>query len=267
VRHLLGAGRDGEAATLAPRAAREAEAVAAFGLAAEMYAVALRDPGEARAELQAARATALDRAARYREAAGAWRELAGAGDAMLATLREARSLMAADLYEDGLDRLDAAMRAAGEAPLHRKRARRLLAGVSFLLGPRKRPASPPHQNSSIPELSKYRARASQDMELGKVIAFYDPLAGLALMMRARRGLLSAGGGEPLALCDYHLSHLAQYGRRWRGRAPLAERYRDAAEQAVRGAEVQSAELRGARRLYDGLDALRAGAHGRARWRR
>ena len=97
VRHLVAARRHEEAGAYAVLAARDAEQRTAFGLAAEMYRIALRAPGVDRVDLLRSQALALEEIGRPGEAAACWQELSRipGADHIEARFREAKAAAAA----------------------------------------------------------------------------------------------------------------------------------------------------------------------------
>jgi serine/threonine protein kinase len=283
VRHLLGAGREEDAARLAPEAAAQAERQQAYALAAELYEVGLRHPGDrgpagrpggegtTRPGLLRRRADALDRCARYSEAAQCWRELgesvgggpapcsqggdlSGGEERQDALLREASSRLAAADLAGGRRLLDETLRAGGERAVGRGGFGGLWAGVAFLAGPprgRVRPGSPAPGPSTL-------ARAERDVRLGQLVGYFDSLAGIRILRRARRGFVRSGAAEEAAWCDYVFAYFALFAARRRGDVPLARRYAAAAREHLAGREVSSCVVRAMPRFIDGVAAQRDG---------
>ncbi len=223
VRHLLAAGDEAEAATHAREAAARAEAQQAYGLAADMYGVALRHPSQDRLRLLRARATCLERGARYQEAAQTWRELRADStgeDALDAGIREATALLAADDVSGGHKRLQSALRAAGE-PVEGGLGD-LWAGLAFLRGPPRRERFTPQAPEEIPP--EARARAERDVRIGMMMGYFDPLSGIRFVRRARKRLVAMGDVEQVAWCDGIFAYFAHNGANNAGRVPLADRY-------------------------------------------
>ncbi len=109
VRHLAGAGKADAAARIARVAALSAERLGAYGLAADMYEVALSVPAEGRIALLQARARALERSGRVADAADTWETLADLDDDAVppeATIRAAEALLAAGELAQGARRLE-----------------------------------------------------------------------------------------------------------------------------------------------------------------
>lgn len=264
VRHLLGAGRAKDAARRARTAAARAEEQRAFGLAADMYEVALRHAGADRLALLKARANALGLATRYLEAAAAWRELSGllqGREAADAALREAHALLSANDITGGHERLNAALVAAGEPPLGRTGVSRLVSGVGFLVGP-------------MPLLRRYRgpgtepdpvagADAERDIRIGMLVGHFDPLTGLRLLQRAQTAFDRAGVWEQAAFCDYLFSFFALFGTPRAGPVPLATRYERSARRRLAGREPRSTTIRLMPQFLEGVRTFRSGDWGAA----
>jgi serine/threonine protein kinase len=282
VRHLLGAGREQDAARLAPEAAARAEQQQAYALAAELYEIGLRHPGDSsperaggrgktRLELLRRRAAALELCARYSEAARCWRER---GEALSpekvpplparrsfadeerqdALLREAGARLAAADLKSGRHLLDETLRAGGERAVGRGGIRGLWAGVAFITGPPRRRVQP---GMPAPDPTTL-ARAERDVRLGQMVGYFDPLAGIRFLRRARRGFVRSGAAEEAALCDYLFAYFALFAVRRRGEVPLARRYTAAAREHLTGREVTSCVVRAMPRFIDGIAAQRDG---------
>ncbi|GIW73370.1 MAG: hypothetical protein KatS3mg102_2912 [Planctomycetota bacterium] len=272
VRHLVGAGRIEQAAHHAPGAAARAEAQRAYALAAEMYEVALRSPPDraARRALLRARAEALEKAARYREAARCWAELARAArtepEAVAASLGEAHALLAAGALAEGHARLQAALERAGEPPAGRGRLGGLLAGLLFLLGPRvqavvlrlagRRRAGLPAAGGA-PEA--VRRLAERDVRLGTMIGYFDPLAGVRFLLRARTRFEAAAAHEQAAWCEFVLAYLALHQRGGAAGERLARRYTASAHRRLAQRTVRSLVVAWMPALLEGLARLRKGS--------
>lgn len=256
VRHLLGAGRPEEAARRAPDAARQAEAQRAYALAAEMYSVALRHPGDQRADLLSKRAVALERAAQYHEAARTWSELTrvvedeeARADAML---REAHARLATGDLVLGRQHLERALAVAGEPAPGRGGLAGWIAGMGFLRGPPRR--SPGRAGPNPAKL----AEAERDIRLGQLVTYFDPLAGIRFLRRARKGFVQVGAVEQAAWCDYVFAYLALFGSRRRGPVPLAQRYLDSAAALVGNRPPELFEVRMMPDFLKGVAAQRDG---------
>ena len=120
VRHLLGAGKRASAARIARVAALSAERLGAYGLAADMYEVALGSGSEGVDALVQSRARALERSGRVHEAAQAWERLADQGDTAVhevAGARAADALLAAGELAQAGRRLASTPRGAQAALL------------------------------------------------------------------------------------------------------------------------------------------------------
>ena len=262
VRHLLGAGREEDAARHARIAAVAAERHRAFGLAADMYTVALRHPGADTESLREARGTAYERAGSYDRAAGDFCALAQTADRERRTdllLREAHALIAANRTASGLDRLDGVLAEIGADTTRSLGVGALLAAARFAMGPvQKQGAAPAHSPAGV-------SRAQRDVKIGLLLSFLEPLTGLSFLQRAQREFIRAGAEEMAGCCDYMFAILALIGSRHVDRVPLAERYRSAADTRVRGL-ARSPEVRGMPLFIDGLAALRRGDWDRSKER-
>jgi len=280
VRHLLGAGDRAAAAGYARNAARAALEKRAFGLAADMYGTALEgaaDEHDRRALLRA-RAGALERGARYLEAAEAWRGLAEAAggtaggaaadpeEAIDAALHEAHALLAAGRITEGRARLDRALLASGEPAVGRGGLSGLLAGLLFLVGPIAGPRAVVARGASAGAGAKpLSERAERDVRVGIMIGYFDPLSGIRFLTRARRRLDRAGDARAAAFCDYTFAYFAYFGSARRGRVRLAERWAARAAARLGAAAAEGADETGTMPLFlAGIDALRDGRWDEAR---
>lgn len=264
VRHLLGAARIDEAAHLARELAPQAEARGAYAHAAELYEVALRVPSDDSRELRAARAHVLDRAARPTEAAKVWRALVDdAPDRearRAAMLAEACSLLAANEVTEGRVRLDEALRLGGD-PTTRPGLAGLRAGLAFLLGPPRPRAlalSPGESGGESGDLTHDRHEAERDVRLGTLVGYFDPLAGLRFLRRARKTYVRRADAERVAWIDFVFAYFAYFGERRVGPVRLAERYRQSAAAHLGARRPDSVELRAFPRFLGGIAAHRDG---------
>lgn len=267
VRHLLASGRRPEAAAQAATAARRAESQRAFGLAADMYEIVIRESAQLTEQVREQHARALERAGRHLQAAGAWQALARTADAahrVDLALHEAHALMAANRVESGLDRLDAALLAAGEPESHARDPRSVLAAATFVLGPHGRYAR------RLLDVGSGRARhahtsslgdAERDVRIGILLCFLDPQSGVRFLLRAGDRFAAVGAPVQEALCDYMFAVLALVGSR-QARVPRAERYLGRARSLLRARRSPMAD--GMVRFVDGLQALRHGCWSDAR---
>ncbi|MBX3275696.1 MAG: protein kinase, partial [Sandaracinaceae bacterium] len=257
VRHLLGAERFEEAGYIAREAAEAAEHQLAFALAADMYEVAIEHGGADDLDLLRRHALALERCARYARAAASWEALAARGgpqDALHGAMNAAYGLLAANRVEQGLRRLDDALVAAGDPPLAAGGPSRWWAVLRYLAGPSR--VSP--RRFASPEL--VRARADCDRKLGTMVGYFDPYAGIRMLLRARHAYAQLGAWEPLAGCDYLFAAFAEHGSASSTTPRLVRAYRDAAD-AVRAAHAPDD-----RRLRTSVSFLDASVHLRAgRW--
>lgn len=268
VRHLVRADRVDEAAARAPRAAEDAAAVGAFGLAAELYAVALRRPRGDEDALRAARARMLDHAAQYAAAALEWRTLGerASDDDTRRTfaLAEAHSLLSANAVTEGRERLDAVLRASGD-PGVRPSFGALLAGIRFLLGPRAvrpMPALPPPREDGPRAIRVELEKGELDVRVGVIVGYFDPLAGIRFLGRAQRSFLRRGDAERAAWVDLLFGYFAYFGAARRGPVRLASRYIEAARVRHRGV-ARTLDVQLLPRFLDGIAAQRDGRWGDA----
>ncbi len=263
VRHLLGAGRAREAGARALLAAPRAEKKLAFGLAADLYAIALdQREGEPRAVLRAL-ATALDRGARSAEAATRWAELVALetdDERIDAAMHEASSLLANGDIAAGHLRLAATLREAGEPTISSTGLGAVFAGLSFLRGP-----SSSRTVRRPPPLDPVaRGRAERDLRLGMLTTYFNPLGGIRFLVRARRGFERASAYEQAAWCDYLFAYVALYGDDQRRPVPLAERYLASARARIGDRHVESAEVSAFPYFIDAYAAMRTGGFAEAR---
>jgi hypothetical protein len=257
VRHLLGAERVTEAAEQARIAAHAAEEQRAFGLAADMYEVALRVPSRDDETLREARARALEKVGRHREAALLWSDLARGGGAerrLDRALNEASAWIASNEVSRGLDRLDTALVDAGDAPIQSRTLGSLVAGASFVLGPRGR-----HVRSLLGLNGRQAASvidAQRDVRIGILLSFLDPVSGIRYLLRARDRYAAAGARAQEASCNLIFAALALIGNNAQ-RVPLADRYEREAERAISASE-RPREVGAMAAYVEGLRALRRG---------
>ena len=266
VRHLLGARRFAEAGRIAPSAAAEAAQDRAYSLAAELYAVALEHGEGERPELLRQRADVLESAARYADAAQCWRRLVEieVDDLRIdAAIHEAYALLASNQVSLGARRLESALALAGEPSPRARLALDLLAALRFVRGPRKgsdsakrSPTARTHEPPHSPGV--------RDVKVGSMLTFFDPLAGLRFLLRARARFDATGAAEQAAWCDYVFAHFAQYGTDRPGLVPLSGRYRAAADARLVGLEVREPTLIAVHAMLDGVDAIRLGRWAEAR---
>jgi hypothetical protein len=224
--------------------------------------------------LLAARAEALVRAGRYAAAAEAWRALAeasagpAAGDAIL---REAHALLAAGRPAEGHRRLDEGLRALGEPPLGGGLLTGLLEGARFLLGPIGRPRAvevapaarggdsslqphgvPPDAAPHAPPAPAAGPGpetdlavgdpADRDVRVGLMAGYFDPLAGIRLLSRARRAFDRTGRARAAAWCEYIFAYMSLFATPRRGRIRLAERWAASAAARIAGARLEAVDM-------------------------
>jgi hypothetical protein len=232
VRHLLGAGRLREAGERAVVAAARAEETLAYGLAADMYDVALRHLGGDRLPLVRSRATNLERAGRYAECAACWSEIALAvddpkarGDALA---REVSALYSANEAVEARRKLPGALAALGRPLRNLGGLGALLDMARFAIGPAWwRKASAGHQAPD--EISE---TALRDLPLVFAAFVADQRTGLRLMLHLRDALDREGDANGAAGCDSVLAGTAMQIERRGGIVPRAERYLRAAAQRL-----------------------------------
>lgn len=261
IRHLLGAGRPLDAAEHAPRAAAYAEAMCAFALAADMYAVVLQhgEVDDDRESWLRRYASVLERGGRYLEGAAVWREICqlAVGHARVdAALNEARDLMAANDIGGGYAQLNAALSAAGEPAIGGGKISGLIQAVGFLRGPL---ALGPGRRAHG-DIDAVRTLAENDVRLGQLIGYFDPISGIRFLRRAQRTFHRAGDDESVAWIDYIFAYLAIFSNPRRGPVPLSRRYLDAGKARLRGLQVDNYELLALPDLVVGVTAERD-----ARW--
>lgn len=258
VRHLLGADERAAAARLAPQAAAEARAQQAFGLSADMMALAVEAATDAargeRFELLDRWAADLERAARYREAADCYARLAGEREGperAEAMLRESSALLAARRIGAGYQRMNEALSALGEKRIGALGVGDLWAGLRFLRGPgRRKRARPPAQEDPF-------INAERDVRIGMMLAYFDPLGGIRFLFRAADRFERRGKLERAAWCYYYLAALAAFSRGKAGPVPLSDRYEAAARDLLGDAPPRSDMLRALAVFLDGYRAVRA----------
>lgn len=259
VRHLVGARRGPEAADLALSAARRAEAQLAFSLAADLYAVFLEHARDGHPDAEAANgelARALERSGRYGDAVGAWERVAARTEgttATLASLRAAQAMMASNDVDEGARRLDRALALAGDRPIGNRSLSALLAGAAFLVG---------HEagrlGGAVDARPEVRDKAECDVDLALVVGLLDPLAGVRMLRRARRGFAEVGDAERTMWCDLIFAVFAEVGSGSREPPRLARTYRERAERIAREHGVHSPKNDGLRHFLDALAAFRGG---------
>jgi serine/threonine protein kinase/tetratricopeptide (TPR) repeat protein len=230
VRHLLGAERSQEAAEVAAIGAREAEAKHAFGLAAELYELAIAHTSASTDALRVARAAALERCGHYLEAAREWQCLADQGSGKLqvdALLHQAKALLATERFVEGRRTLERAQRALQQRTLVPKALARGIALVRFFLGPWAAPGRARMRGDTPSTPADER-----DTYLSAVIGFFDPIAGMHSLLQARRKCRRSGNRTQAAEIDYGLAYLALFGERRSVRTGLGDRYARSARRAL-----------------------------------
>jgi eukaryotic-like serine/threonine-protein kinase len=254
VRHLLGAQRFDDAGRAAERAASSAEQQLAFGLAADMYQVAIEHAASPREDLVRRRAQALERCARYAEAAAEWQRLADAAqgvDAAHLAMSAAHALLAANRVSEGARQLDEALAAVGDPPLGAVGPRALLGVLRFLMGPGAvRPRT-------LPDPALARSRAECDVKIGVMVGYFDPLTGVRVLRRARDAYAHLGDYEQVAWCDSIFAAFAEHGSSSRQTPSLVRRYRRSADALTSAHAIRSPRLDAAQCFLDASAHLRA----------
>ncbi|MCC6873992.1 MAG: hypothetical protein IT378_06745 [Sandaracinaceae bacterium] len=248
VRHLTGAGRTAEAAIHARAAAEHAAEQRAFGLAAEMYAVALaqapHDLG-----LRRARASVLERAGRYSEAAEEWQIIepsTAGGERDDVVLHRAHSLIAANRTREGLRLLDTLSGTTRVRGLH-------------AVGTIARFALTPFAPAGLRRADPRRlVTADRNLKVGLMLAYLEPLTGMRFLQRARSDFARAGAQAQVAGCDYMFAVLALLASRDPERVPLADLYLGSAERRAAQATLPP-DVEGMRPFVLGVRAMRRGA--------
>ena len=195
-----------------------------------------------------------------------------------AALNEARALMAAGDISAGYERLNAALAAAGEPAIGGGRVAGIIQALGFLRGPlalakdrrvakgqseANTPASRDgqaegHDDKSgddsggestrreVPPAGDYellRIRAANDVRLGELIGYFDPISGIRFLRRAQRSFHRTGDLESVAWIDYLFAYFAIFGNPRRGPVPLSQRYLDAGHARLRGKAIENPEIR------------------------
>ena len=240
VHHLVAAGHVDAAAPLARGAADAAARHGAFGLAAELYSIALRAPHAAPGPLLRARASALDEAGRHAEAVASWRESHDAAssseDRVPAAIGEAHALLASGAFAAGLARLDTAAAASGEPSARAIGVRGAVAAIGFLVGPRGRlradATATPHEIE----------RVEREVRAAETLSLHEPVASIGMLQRAQARALRLGLPEVAAWCDYLFAVRALCGRHRAGPSRLAERYRARGDRLLAGRPPRLVEV-------------------------
>lgn len=250
VRHLVAADRLAEAAQHARRAADAAARQRAFGLAADMYEVALtHEPGD-RGTRQA-RAWALENISRYREAASEWSRLARdapPAEREALQVHEAHALIAANRTAEGIARLGAALKEGGHGSIRVSGLRAVETVIRFGIGPLRGRIAPSMDDA-------LRGRAQRHLKIGLLLAYLDPLTGIRFLQRARSEFLEAGAAAEVAGCDWVFAIMALAGSRDVEHVGLAERYARAATERAEGLDLPP-DVSGLRPFVEGLRAMR-----------
>ncbi len=297
VRHLLASERTEEAAWWARKAARAAEDRRAFGLAADMYAVALShwsiDPdGEPVAvgeenpeatqvegesdrlsrdewfELKRSRAICLQKSGRYGDALQTWKELVDAGrtvnveDSLLVDglLGQVQALLSSNEVVEGRKVLDEALEAAGTRPVGSSRFLDVLAGVAFMVGPH--PFRDVLAREKGGALMDERA-ADRQVRIATLVGHFDVLTGIRMLLKARRRLLDAGYREQAASCDFLCGYFSLFAQPVSGKVSLAYRYKKAGMALLGPGEIKDPITSILPRFLDGVMAQHSGRLGEA----
>ncbi len=235
-RHWLLANEGPRSARYAQQSAELALTQRAYGLAADMMAIALEHgdlAADARTTLHRTRADALERSGRYGDAARAWATLANElsghegrarADAMV---REATARLGANDLLGGRAKLDEALVALGQPRVALGAAARALTGLSFVAGPRAVRAKAPSTHDDYPIADRER-----DVRLGAMVAYFDVLGGIRILQRTRLRALEHGGDEHAAWCELLLAYTALFASPDRRPVRLAAGYADSAKERV-----------------------------------
>lgn len=262
VRHLLGAGETVEAARHAERAARSAARQKAYGLAADMYEVALRHPQGDGTNLQQERASMLVQAGRYREAAEAWRHVASTHpEGQLradARLHEAHALLAAGSLSEGHACLLASLHGLAGRPRLGKISE-LTSGARFLAGPRFLARRHPRVAYS----DRGTRETERDFRIATMLGYFDPVAGVHFLMHALDRNRRAGLAREEAWCCYILGYFALNGTAAPGRSRLADAYLEHANRVVERLPDRDPLLEVLPVMIEGCQTMRCGAFDRA----
>ncbi|MBX3269426.1 MAG: serine/threonine-protein kinase PknK [Sandaracinaceae bacterium] len=253
--HLVRAGRASDALGLAERAAVDAVARHAHDLAADLYELlATHTAGEAHAAHLEARAAALTRAARYLEAADAYAELARVAPARApdAAFEEAHARLAANQIDAGRRRLAEALALAGDRAALVSPARDLFAAIGFIRGPARARVAGVRDAAGA-------ALADRDLRLGQILSYFEPLAGIRFLRRARERFARHGAAVEAAWCDLLFAYLAELGSPKRAPVPLAARYLASARAILGDAPRTHPDLCALEPAIAGLERKRLGA--------
>lgn len=253
--HLVRAERTGEALGFAERAARDAVTRHAHDLAADLFGLlAQSTEGEAHASHLEGRAAALTRAARYLEAADAYAELARVAPerAADAAFEEAHARLAANQIDAGRRRLADALALSGDRTALVSPARDLLAAVGFVTGPARRRVARVRDAAGA-------ALADRDLRLGQILSYFEPLAGIRFLRRARERFARHGAVLETAWCDLLFAYLAELGSPKRAPVALAARYLASAQAILGDAPRTHPDLCALEPAIAGLEHKRLGA--------
>jgi hypothetical protein len=138
-------------------------------------------------------------------------------------------LLATDHIADGRKTLERARRERHERSLVPERWANLFAAARFMLGPRAVPGRRRPRN-----VTRSTPAAERDVFLGTMIGYFEPIAGIRQMLRARRDYRETGNHIQAAEVDYVLAYIALWTARRQGDTSLADRYVRAAHELLGG---------------------------------
>lgn len=231
VRHLRGADRGAQAAHRAADGARKASDRGAYGLAAELYELAIEGLPDRRAELARARATALIRAGLYDRAIDELRRVEADAGSESIEFDRAYALLMSGSMDAGRAGLDRMLRRERMRPIATRGFALLRDGLRFFAGPRPVPAT---RNSA--ELGD-RERRERECEIALLLSWEEPGASVSWALRVREHADRSRQPARGASAEYVLAFLAAAGGGKQIEQPLALRYLEAArKRAVAVAE-------------------------------
>jgi len=228
-RHLLESGQAGRAAEFARRAADRAMRRGAYSLAAGMAAVAAQHGDTDVDAMMQLAAVARERSGHFEQAASDWRRVANrlTGESRRnALFHEAHCLFAVGRLTVAWQRIDELFGDAGYPGTRAHTGQKIATLARLLAGPRRR-----HRTASD------SASLRSDLELATFLSFVDPMVGIRSLQQVLRRAAKRGAAEAIAYCYYSFAYFAEFTSGVRsGPAPLAVRYRRAADALVaRGA--------------------------------
>ncbi|MCB9595359.1 MAG: serine/threonine-protein kinase PknK [Sandaracinaceae bacterium] len=203
VRHLAGAGRGLDAATRAEAEAQRALTRHAYGLAAELYALAAASLVDRQNELGRSRSAALIRAGLYEEAVAQLDALEARSDAERAELAfdRAYALLMAGSTPLAKRSLDDSLRMRGLTRLARPGLSALWEFFRVWRGPPR----PPAPQVAAAEDSLARERAEREAEVVLILTWEDPVAAVSWAHRMRKIADRDRRPERGAFADYALA--------------------------------------------------------------